>query len=113
MGAVTVPTFTFTLLVNSSTESNRGHDSIAVFAIDQESGRLTAKGHQPTGGRVPRNFAIDPSGSFLLAANQNSDNVVVFRINLATGALTTDRLRTDRTHAGLPQILAALGQSSP
>lgn len=68
--------------------SNRGHDSIAVFGIEQETGRLTVKGHQSTGGRVPRNFAIDPSGSFLLAANQNSDNVVVFRINLATGALT-------------------------
>ncbi len=68
--------------------SNRGHDSIAVFAVDQETGRLATREHQPTGGRVPRNFAIDPSGSFLLAANQNSDNVVVFRINLATGKLT-------------------------
>lgn len=68
--------------------SNRGHDSIAVFAIEQETGRLTSKGYQLTDGRVPRNFAIDPSGSFLLAANQNSDEVVVFRINLATGALT-------------------------
>lgn len=68
--------------------SNRGHDSIAMFAVDQISGKLTAVGHQSTGGKVPRNFAIDPSGSFLLAANQNTDNVVVFRINLATGKLT-------------------------
>jgi len=68
--------------------SNRGHDSIAIFTVDQTTGKLTASGHQSTGGNVPRNFAIDPSGSFLLTANQNSDNVVVFRINLATGELT-------------------------
>lgn len=68
--------------------SNRGHDSIAVFSVDQTSGKLKATGHMATGGNVPRNFAIDPSGSFLLAANQNSDNVVVFRINIATGQLT-------------------------
>ncbi|MEZ4620495.1 MAG: lactonase family protein [Caldilineaceae bacterium] len=68
--------------------SNRGHDSLAIFTVDQTTGKLTATGHESTGGKVPRNFAIDPSGSFLLAANQNSDNVVVFRINLATGQLT-------------------------
>ena len=68
--------------------SNRGHDSIAIFTVEQSTGVLRATGHEPTGGQVPRNFAIDPSGSFLLTANQNSDNVVVFRINLATGQLT-------------------------
>lgn len=68
--------------------SNRGHDSIAIFTVDQTTGKLTANGHQSTSGSVPRNFAIDPSGSFLLAANQNTDNVVVFRINLATGQLS-------------------------
>ncbi|HTI49679.1 MAG TPA: lactonase family protein, partial [Planctomycetaceae bacterium] len=45
--------------------SNRGHDSIAIFAVDPETGMLTAKGHQPTGGKTPRNFAIDPTGAFL------------------------------------------------
>ena len=60
--------------------SNRGHDSIAIFSIDSASGRLTARGHQATGGRTPRNFGVDPTGRFLLAANQNSDTVVVFRI---------------------------------
>ena len=68
--------------------SNRGHDSIAIFTVDQTSGQLTAAGHESTGGTVPRNFAIDPTGTFLLAANQNTDNVVVFRIDQATGQLT-------------------------
>lgn len=67
--------------------SNRGHDSIAVFAIDQASGRLTVVGHEPTLGRTPRNFAIDPSGRFLYAANQNSDTIVHFRIDPETGRL--------------------------
>lgn len=68
--------------------SNRGHDSIASFAIDAERGTLTALGHTPTGGRTPRGFAIDPSGQFLFAANQNTDTVVTFRLDRATGALT-------------------------
>jgi 6-phosphogluconolactonase len=67
--------------------SNRGHDSIAVFAIDGASGLLRSAGHAPTGGRTPRNFAIDPSGTFLLAANQASDTIVTFRIDRTTGGL--------------------------
>lgn len=68
--------------------SNRGHDSIAVFGIDQNSGMLTLLGHTSSGGRTPRNFAIDPTGTFLLAANQDSDNIVVSRIDRDTGQLT-------------------------
>jgi 6-phosphogluconolactonase len=68
--------------------SNRGHESIASFAIDQSTGLLRPTGHTPTGGSWPRHFAIDPTGSYLLAANQKSDSVVVFRIDRATGALT-------------------------
>lgn len=68
--------------------SNRGHDSIAIFAVDPETGKLTAKGHQPTGGKTPRNFAIDPGGTFLLAENQASDSIVVFRIDPQTGLLS-------------------------
>jgi 6-phosphogluconolactonase len=67
--------------------SNRGHDSIAVFAIDPLTGKLTVVEHVPTGGKTPRNFAIDPSGGFLLAANQNSDNIVSFRIDPKRGTL--------------------------
>jgi 6-phosphogluconolactonase len=67
--------------------SNRGHDSIAIFAIDAATGRLTPVGHPSTLGKTPRNFGIDPTGSWLLAANQGSDTVVVFRIDPETGAL--------------------------
>lgn len=67
--------------------SNRGHDTIAIFEIDQATGRLTARGHVSTQGQTPRNFAIDPSGTFLYAANQNSDTIVHFRIDKATGQL--------------------------
>ena len=69
--------------------SNRGHDSIAVFAIDQNSGMLTSVGYVPTQGKVPRNFEIDPTGSRLFVANQKSNNIVVFRIDADTGALTS------------------------
>jgi len=67
--------------------SNRGHNSIAIFRVDETTGALTAAGHQPTGGSTPRNFGIDPTGRFLLAANQASNTVVVFRIDAETGAL--------------------------
>jgi 6-phosphogluconolactonase len=68
--------------------SNRGHHSIAIFSVDQETGRLTAAGHASTQGRTPRNFAVDPTGTFLLAENQQTDSIVVFRINPRTGELT-------------------------
>jgi 6-phosphogluconolactonase len=60
--------------------SNRGHDSLAVFTLDAASGLLEPRGHVPTGGDHPRNFTISPNGAWLLAANMNSDNIVVFRI---------------------------------
>lgn len=68
--------------------SNRGHDSIAVFAIDPDSGRLQPVEHEPTQGKSPRNFGIDPSGQYMLAANQDSGSIVVLKIDPATGALT-------------------------
>jgi 6-phosphogluconolactonase len=68
--------------------SNRGHDSVAVFAIGRRSGTLTPVENVSPGGKIPRSFAIDPTGSFLFAANQKSDNVVVFRIDARTGRLT-------------------------
>lgn len=67
--------------------SNRGHNSIAIFAIDAESGKLTAAGHQTKDIKTPRNFGIDPSGTFLIVANQGADTLVVFRIDPQTGAL--------------------------
>jgi 6-phosphogluconolactonase len=68
--------------------SNRGHDSIAVFAIDSKSGLLKLVDYFPTGGKAPRDFEIDPTGKFLLVANQDSDNIVTFRIDADTGTLT-------------------------
>lgn len=67
--------------------SNRGHDSIAVFAVDQRTAEFTPAGHFPSGGATPRNFAITPSGRRVLVANQNSDSIVVFPRDAATGAL--------------------------
>ena len=68
--------------------SNRGHDTIAIFGIDQETGNLTVIGHESTRGKIPRNFNLDPSGKFLIVANMTSDNVVPFHIDRKTGKLT-------------------------
>ena len=67
--------------------SNRGHESIAAYTIDETSGLLTFVENEQTGGREPRNFYIEPTGKWLLAENQNSDSVFVFSINQQTGAL--------------------------
>lgn len=67
--------------------SNRGHDTIAVFACDSETGKLTFVEHEPIQGKRPRNFGIDPSGRYLLAAGQDSHTVAVFRIDPKTGEL--------------------------
>ena len=68
--------------------SNRGHNSIVVFATDPRSGRLNLVEHVSTEGKWPRNFTIDPLGRFLLVANQHTDNIVTFRIDQQTGRLT-------------------------
>lgn len=68
--------------------SNRGHDSLVVYAIDQATGKLTLVQHEPTQGSTPRGFGIDPTGRFLLAGNQRSDTLVAFRIDSASGRLT-------------------------
>ena len=68
--------------------SNRGDDSIAVFAVDHAQGTLRFVERVATEGKTPRNFALDPSGSWLLVANQNSDDIVVFHVDQKTGRLT-------------------------
>lgn len=68
--------------------SNRGQDSIAEFAVDATSGRLTLLGTTPTQGKTPRNFTLDPSGHWLLASNQESNSAIVYRVDQATGQLT-------------------------
>jgi 6-phosphogluconolactonase len=68
--------------------SNRGHDSIAVFAIDQKTGKLTLVERVSSQGKWPRNFTFDPTGKWILCSNHNSDNAVVFRVDENTGKLT-------------------------
>lgn len=67
--------------------SNRGHDSIACYSVTPDTGELTYRSHTSSGGREPRNFAIDPSGNFLLVANQKTNNIVVFRADPENGGL--------------------------
>jgi 6-phosphogluconolactonase (cycloisomerase 2 family) len=68
--------------------SNRGHNSIVIYAIDPSSGLLTQVGWKPTEGKTPRYFGLDPSGTLLYAGNQDSDTIVTFRIDPTTGKLT-------------------------
>jgi 6-phosphogluconolactonase len=68
--------------------SNRGHDSIAVFAIKAGKSIVEPVEYVSTQGKTPRHFAIDPTGNYLFAANQNSGEVIVFRIDRETGKLT-------------------------
>ena len=67
--------------------SNRGHDSIAGFAIDEESGRLSAIGHQLTE-PTPRVFNIDETGSLLFVGGQGSGRLATYRINRESGRLS-------------------------
>lgn len=67
--------------------SNRGHDSIVVYAIDSGSGRLTLVEHVSTEGKHPRHFALTPGGRFLIAANRDTNNIAIFRVDGATGKL--------------------------
>ena len=67
--------------------SNRGHDSITIYAINPASGALTMVDRVPTQGKIPRNFEIDPTGRYLFAANQESDSIVVFSRDAETGRL--------------------------
>ncbi len=68
--------------------SNRGKENnLAIFAINQITGRLSLKGFQSTMGVQPRNFTIDPSGKYLLAANQKTGNIVIFKRDKKTGLL--------------------------
>jgi 6-phosphogluconolactonase len=75
--------------------SNRGHDSIAIFAVDGTSGRLTPHGHASTQGRVPRNFAVTPDGRHVLVANQDSDSIATLRVDTETGDLVETGLAVE------------------
>jgi 6-phosphogluconolactonase len=88
--------------------SNRGDNSIGVFAIDSNTGTLTLVEHVSTQGKTPRNFSLDPTGAYLFAANQDSANVVIFRVDQATGKLTpTGKVLTDATEPTCVLFVAA------
>jgi 6-phosphogluconolactonase len=74
--------------------SNRGHDSIAAFAIEPD-GKLKLIGHQGEGVKTPRNFNIDPSGKWMIVANQDGNSLVVFKIDQQTGALSPTGVKAD------------------
>lgn len=67
--------------------SNRGHDSIVIYHVDAETGKLTLVDHASTQGKNPRHFTIDPTGRWMLVANQDTDNIVVYRIDPQTGKI--------------------------
>jgi 6-phosphogluconolactonase (cycloisomerase 2 family) len=68
--------------------SNRGHDSIAIFSVDPASRRLTSIGSEKSHGRTPRFFTLDPAGAWMFIANEDSDNIVTFRVDRQTGMLS-------------------------
>lgn len=68
--------------------SNRGDENnLAIFSVNIPTGKLSSKGYQLTLGKTPRNFIIDPTGNYLLVANQDTDNIVIFKRNKETGSL--------------------------
>jgi 6-phosphogluconolactonase len=84
--------------------SNRGDDSLAVFAVDEATGRLTAAGHVPVGGKTPRHFTIDPTGDWILAGHQGSGTIAVLRLDPKTGmpALVGTPVKVDKPVCLLP-----------
>jgi len=83
--------------------TNRGDaNEIEVFAISPTDGKLTFVERTSSLGKTPRNFVIDPSGNFLLVANQNSDDIYIFRINKKTGKLT---YTNEKLEVGNPSCL--------
>jgi len=76
--------------------SNRGDfNNIAIFKIDKNTGKTSILGFQPTLGKTPRNFNFDPSGNYLLVANQDTDEIVIFKRNTNTGLLTDTEKRIE------------------
>jgi len=84
--------------------SNRGHNSIVIYSVDESTGQLTLVGHESTKGKFPRNFAIDPSGHYLLVANQDTNGIFLFKINQETGELEV----VDKTKVPTPVCLKFL-----
>ncbi len=90
--------------------ANRGHDSLAMYAVDQSTGKLSLIGHQSALGRTPRDLTIDPSGRLLVVPNQNSDLLAVFRIDSETGKLIDTGQRAE---IGIPVVTISSSVTSP
>ncbi|WP_439880319.1 lactonase family protein [Pontibacter sp. MBLB2868] len=88
--------------------SNRGHNSIVVFAIDKNTGKLTLVQHESTGGDWPRDFTIDLTGNVLLVANERSNNIVSFKIDRETGKLTNTGYEVEVHKPTCLKVVAAL-----
>src|SRR3954470_3207790 len=82
--------------------SNRGYDSVAIFAIDHATGRMSAVGWQESAGKTPRFFTLDPTGQRMFVANEDSDSIVAFEVDQDTGRLTNVRTAT---HVGSPTCI--------
>jgi 6-phosphogluconolactonase len=89
--------------------SNRGHNSMVVYSIDESSGKLTLVEHVPSGGDWPREFAIDLTGNVLLTANQRSDKIASFKIDKATGCLTASGHQAEVEKPVFLQVVPAFG----
>jgi 6-phosphogluconolactonase (cycloisomerase 2 family) len=89
--------------------SNRGHDSVAAFSINQNDGRLTPAGWTHSQGKTPRFFGLDPAGRFLFVANEDSDSIVPFRVNDQDGGLSPAGAAV---HSGSPGciVFATVGE---
>ena len=77
------------------TSTRDSSNTITIFKVDQNTGKLSVIGYQSTLGKTPRNFNFDPSGNYLLVANQNSDSIVILKVNHQTGLLTDTGNRID------------------
>lgn len=89
--------------------SNRGHNSIVVYAIDEGSGKLMHVENASTGGDWPREFALDLTGNVLLAANQRSNNIVTFKVDKATGRLTATGHQAEVEKPVFVQVVPGFG----
>ena len=91
--------------------SNRGHDSITVFAVDPSTGKLTFVENKPTQGKTPRSFGIDPTGSSCSPATRTRDTITVFRIDQATGKLDADGPEAGSRLAGVREVRHAVASA--
>jgi 6-phosphogluconolactonase len=90
--------------------SNRGDDSIVVYTLDLDTGRMTLGGHDDSGGQTPRHFSLDDTGSVLFAANRDTNNIVVFDVNPDTGRLTEV---SEATNVQQPEYAALITLPGP